>query len=398
MSPQKKLLNIFLFWRISLFAIVFLVSLFLPYRPNAGFTSFSYFSADTWIKNPVLQSWANFDGVHYLLIASRSYNNEARFFPVYPLSIRYTTFLIGVTPHSLHADFFFLIMGLVISNVVFGGAVLLFYHLLRKDFSEKISFWSCLFLIFFPTSFFFVSVYAESLLLLFSCLALLCGRHKKWLPAALFAALASGTRIVGVFLFPALIVEYFLMAGINFADLQKNFFGQIKKIKKDILWLLLAPLGLILFAIFNVWKWEKWDTFVEEQAALGNDRSVGMLVDPVRVMVRYARLLSAVSIHQYEWWIALLELASFGVGVTLLYFAWRQKIRLSYLVFALGCFFLPVLSGTLSGLPRYMLTAFPIFIALGSIQSQKIRFFLLGIFSLLAAMLLVLFSRGYYVA
>lgn len=396
-SPIKKLLYIFALWRLSLFLIGIVATFSLPFRHSFEYTRFTLFSNDTWIQHPLVEPWANFDGVHYLLIAKNGYANEARFFPIYPLSIRYLEFLTGISPKWVHADFVFIMVGLFISHLAFVVALLLLYKLLRLDFSAKIAFWSCLFLIIFPTSFFFVSVYAESLFLLLVVGAFWSARKRWWPLAAVCAAVASATRVVGIFLLPALILEYFLAVTDKSLSIKQKLGSEFKKIKPNILWLALAPLGLVLFAAFNYLKWGKWNYFLLQQADLGNSRSVTGFIDPVRVAIRYMRILTGVSFQHYEWWTALIELLSFLAGLGLLYFLWRKKIRFSYAVYALGCFFLPVVSGTLTGLPRYILIIFPFFLVMGIIRLRWLRYALLFVFSFLSVVLTMLFARGYFV-
>lgn len=387
-SPLKKLLLLFVAWRLSLFILVGLAVLFLPYRPNFAYTRFSFFSTDAWIKNSILEPWANFDGANYLIIARDGYDHEARFFPAYPMSIRFGSFVTGISAHWSHADFVSFAIGMLISNAAFFGAVLVLYKLIRLDYSEKIALWSCVFLIIFPTSFFFVSVYSESLFLLFACSAFWLARKKQWWAAAACAALASANRVVGIFLLPALCVEYWQVEHLSWP---------IQKVKKNILWLFLAPAGLLGFMLFNVWRFGKWNAFIAQQADLGNSRTVTSFVDPLRVSLRYARILFGVTPQHYEWWTALFEVLAFVFGIAVLYYLWRQKMRLSYLLFALGCFFLPVISGTLSGLPRYVLVIFPFFIGLGMMRSEKMRYAGVFLGVVLSIIFLTLFSRGYYI-
>jgi hypothetical protein len=59
----------------------------------------------------------------------------------------------------------------------------------------------------FPTAFFFLAPYTESLFLLLSILAFREARHDRWGRVAVFGALAALTRSVGILLLPALLVE-----------------------------------------------------------------------------------------------------------------------------------------------------------------------------------------------
>jgi len=139
---------IFICWRLVDIVTSLLATYIIPYL---GF--FPYKGAlDQYLLPSFLTSLANFDGVHFLQIADNGYAQyEQAFFPLYPLVIKAIT----VITHNR------LLSGLFISNVAFFMGFFLFRKYL-KTFSTNIS-WSSLFLLLFPTSFFFGAIYTEGL-------------------------------------------------------------------------------------------------------------------------------------------------------------------------------------------------------------------------------------------
>jgi hypothetical protein len=115
---------------------------------------------------------------------------------------------------------------------------------------------------------------------------------------------------------------------------------------------------------------------------------------------RYLKIFLTVSFQQYEFWIAALEFGSLVFAITGLFFAYIKKVRPSYLLFSFSILSLPILSGTLTGFPRYLLLGFPIFIGLTlSLDQKKLYYNLFIIASLiLQFILLMLFARGWFVA
>src|SRR3989344_5814558 len=69
------------------------------------------------------------------------------------------------------------------------------------------------FLLLFPTASSFVSVYTESLFLMMVFGSLFAARKKSWWIAGILGGLASATRIFGVFLLPALLIEWYVQRG-----------------------------------------------------------------------------------------------------------------------------------------------------------------------------------------
>jgi hypothetical protein len=309
---------------------------------------------------------ANFDGVHYMNIATRGYVTEGAFFPLYPLLIKLSPFWFGI----------------IISNLSILIAVYFLVRLLRIDYPRKTIAWTIIFLLVFPTAFFFHAVYSESLFLLLVILSFYLARQGRWFWALVVAMFLCATRLVGIFIVPALMVEWW----------------QQKRDWRFLPLLFLPSLSTIGYSLFNYYKWGDWLYFLHAHGQLANGRSTDSIIFPGQTLFRYWKILTTISPQVYEWWIALLELGVFVGGCYLLYLGFKQKIRLPYLVFSGLCFFLPALSGTFSGLPRYLIVCFPVFIVLGAVKSRVIKIFLATIFFVLQIILLTFFARGYFVA
>lgn len=378
---MRKVFYLFLAWRVLLF-LPLIFGYFVEYRLGYDYTNIWKFIPHYFpVSSSLIYPWANFDGVHYLSIAGNGYTNNGRFFPLFPLIIHVVSLLFGKIQTMGGIDFF---VGLFLSNLFFFFSLIVFYKLLRLDYSEKISQKSILFLLLFPTSFFFASIYTESLFLLLSVLVFYFARKKEWLKAGFFGGLLSATRLVGIAILPALILEFVIQ-------------------KKDTpykAWpLLLVPLGLISFIWFNMQKWGDGLYFIKAQGEMtGNNRTVDSVVLIPQTLFRYFKIFTTVSFSSYNFWVAVLEFATFFFVCVLIYIAWKKGVRLSYILFSIFCFLIPASSGTFNGLPRYAVVLFPIFIALALIKNPKIQWAYTVISSILLLILLMLFSRGYFVS
>ncbi len=344
------------------------------------FLSFIPSPADT--RYIGISPWENFDGIQYLSIAINGYQTEARFFPFYPLLIKTILFIthLPITPYISFT------IGFLISNISFLIAALVLYKLLRIDYSHKISLISILFLLLFPTSFFFGSVYSESVFFLLTVLSFYFARKRKWILSIILSTLLPITRSVGIVILPALFIEWLLQRK------EKNKPSFIISYS-----LFIIPIGLIAYAAYNFVKWGNWLYFIQAQTELGNSRSAGIILIP-QTLFRYGKMLLTVPVTQYVWSIALFELAVFIFSAVLLYIAYVKKIRLSYLVFALLAFLIPVSTGTFTGLPRYVIVLFPLFIGLALVKDKTVKIIYSIISVFLLILLLMLFARGYYIA
>jgi len=157
---------------------------------------------------PATQGWHNAidaterqDGVWYLRLADEGWSTDdasAAFFPLYPLTVRAVGWVLPGDD---------LVAALLVSNVAFLGALLAVFALTAEAFGERIARRAIVVAAIFPTAFFFLAPYTESLFLLLSVLAFREARHDRWGRVAIFGALAALTRSVGILLIPALMLD-----------------------------------------------------------------------------------------------------------------------------------------------------------------------------------------------
>jgi len=382
----KKIALIFLSWRIFLFIPLIAGNIFITYRQGYPYTSPLHFISDPhWLVGSFLFSpWANFDGVHYLLIAANGYAQNAGFFPMYPILIFFLTSIIS--PSAAIYPFYPVqyLAVLFITNLFFLLSLIMLYKLVSIDYEDSLPILVILFILIFPTSFFFASIYSESLFLLLSLLSFYFARTNRWFLSSLCGGLLTATRLVGIAIIPALIIE--------FIQQKKNLF------KRKMLFLFLTPLGIASYMLFNYLKWGNAFYFIQAQGSFYNERTVDSIVFIPQTIFRYIKILTTVSPSIFEWWIALLEISVFFFVSIMFFVAWKKKIRVSYILFALICFLISTSTGTFTGLPRYTLILFPIFIALSLIKNKIFKLFYAVISVILLFILLMLFSRGYYIA
>lgn len=382
MYSAKKIALLFLSWRLFLLIPLYIGYVFLTYRLNFPYTNIWYFIKPyDPVSNFLIFPWANFDGIHYLSIAGDGYNiSNSRFFPIFPLIINFFSNILGGGKTYGTLQFF---VALALSNAFFLSSLFIFYKLIRLDFSEKIAFRSIFFMLVFPTSFYFASIYSESIFLLLSLLCFYFARKGNWIIASICGMALTATRIIGIGILPALLYE--------FSNKKKEKF--YKSIP-----LYFIPLGLISYMVFNFVKFGNMFSFLQNQGSLANGRNIGTIVLPLQTIFRYLRILTTVPSSQYEWWVASLEVLVFILTSFLLYIAFVKKIHFSYIIYSLICFIMPILSGTFSGIPRYVLILFPIFIALSFLQNKFLIFVYTLISTILLFVLTMLFARGYFIA
>lgn len=370
----------YLFWLVGVLLVSLLAMKFLAFKP-----SFPYWDAilQHFSQSQFIWQWANFDGVHYLTIAKKGYVGTGliqAFFPFYPLVIRLINKLIGN----------FLYSGLLVSNFFFLLALFFFNQLIKLE-RMKNKKWAFLFLFLFPTSFYFICLYTESLFLFLSVLTFLLIRKKNWFLAAIFASLASMTRLVGVFLGFALVWEYYQF--LSKKKQKKPIF-----LAKSLFLGFVSVTGLLLFCSYLNRVFGNPFYFVQVQHAFGASRQTDKIILFYQVIWRYLKMLATIRGNNFLLYTISQEffLSLFVLGV--LIFGWIKKVKKSYLIYSFLSFFLPTMTGNLSSMPRYTAVLFPIYLILAQIKNKKFKYLILVIFLFLLIINISLFVRGYWVA
>lgn len=395
-NELKKLTILFYIWRSFLFLIGYLANVFLKYKP-----SFPYSANLTSYQLPQwLYSWANFDGVHYLTIVKKGYFGTGliqAFFPLFPLVIKF----LNLTHNPL-------ITGLIISTLLSYILIISFY-LFTKIFLKKDTYLPLLILLTFPTSFFFGAFYTESLFLILVFLTFIMSNKKKWLWAGIFAGLASATRVIGILLVPALIIEYLLedkkieevIRELRNKKARLILFNKVKTkiIKKNykLLLILLGSFGLVSYMSYLWLRFNDPFYFFHVQAEFGGGRQESLISYP-QVLYRYIKILITARPFDFKYFAYLQEFIAGTIGLILLIIA-SKKIKLSHLFFTLGAFFIPTLTGTFSSMPRYLLICWPIFFVIADLlKNKKLRYLYFIISTIFLTINTILFIQGYWVA
>lgn len=344
---------IFLIWVFSTFAIFYFG--FLSF-PNSGNFSQDFF-----------QSLANWDGGHFLSIAQNGYQEKFQyaFFPLYPMLVSFVNQIIGDYQFS----------AILISIICIFFAMQLLYRLVSFDFSKILAQKSVLLLLIFPTSFYFLVSYSESLFLVLTILTFYFLRQKKLFLATLAAILVSATRLVGLAVVLGFLIEVQLTQGFN----KKNWY------------VLFAPLG---FAAFCAYLYSQTgDPFYFTVAENHWQRSLSL--PGVSFWEGIKGLVNGQSIKSYPNVVLDLAFAIFGLGLTIR--TWRF-LPVSYAVYSLVSIAIPLFTPTLSSIPRFLLPIFPIFIVLALVKNEYAKLSYQIISLMLLSLMATLFINGYWVS
>lgn len=319
----------------------------------------------TWNPIDVHNHW---DSYWYLSVVHTGYIynpqgdeqlSNVAFFPLYPLLIK----MVDVGIHNAAAT------GWLISSVFVVLSCGLLCKLVAKYHADSVAQLSVVFMLIFPTAFFFNGVYAESLFLFLSVATFYLLFEKKLWWAGVVGLLAALTRITGVFLFIPFLIE-----GITYIRRK-----EIKNV--DILSSALIPAGTLGFFAYLYLRFNDALAYFHVQSAWGRSFSInaGHFYTNTTAGVSNLTLDSAFLL--------------FGIIVTV--FVYLQ-VRKSYAIYMGSVIAAAVTTGTLMSIGRILLVLFPAFIFLGTLKNSYSKFTWALLSTLLLGMYTLLFVNNYW--
>lgn len=291
-----------------------------------------------WDQVPIrwLDVWGRWDSMmFYVPIAQGGYPPlhadggwvyHAAYFPMLPSMMRgLSELLFGLHPF---------LCGVLLAQLFLVGAVVYFDKLVRLDHDERFAELVIALLMAYPGTHFLSCVYPESLALFLAVFGVYCVRTGKWFVAGLACMLAALTRSSGVIM--CLPVAYELVRGIP---------GRWKLATPKLLIFALPAAALAFWLGMNQVMFHDPLYFVHVQAGWG--RRPSFFLEPF--------LSTELSLDHHLF--ALMSV----VGVA---YAFKKKERPGYVAMATVNVLLPLSTGMLRGIHRYMASNFPLFIFL----------------------------------
>lgn len=291
--------------------------------------------------------WERWDALWFLRIAEDGYyvdDVSAAFFPLYPMVTRTVGQLLGDR---------WLLAGTLVSNVALVVALVLLHRLTELEFDRRTARRTVLYLCVFPTAFFLIAPYTESLFLALAVGCLYAARRGHWVLAGALGLSATTTRSTGVVLALALAVEGVL----QFRASDRPARWRLQRLALAGAAAGVVPLGVVGYlawweATTGDWRrpfdlqrtaWSKEGLWPWETIGLG-----------IRSATTEVGLVTGDYV-MYELLVVLPVLAAVAWGI--------YRLRATYSAFALGSAILPLTLNLrehpLQSVPRYYLVVFP---------------------------------------
>jgi hypothetical protein len=320
----------------------------------------------------IVDLFVRWDSGWFLSIIQNGYSyvpgkpSNVAFFPLYPSLVKIFSF--GFADVR--------IPGIVLSNVALLLAMIYLFRLVKLDYQNtKIPLNSVVFALIFPASFFFSIFYSESLFLFLTVACFYYARRNRWFLSSLFGFFAALTKALGVFIFIPILIEY--LAPTSFKDLK------FSKIKKDILYLLLIPAGLLTYMTYLYIKFNEPLAFLKTETAWSRGFAPGIL--------------TLKSLLSYDPFYKFTFLGFLVLPILMLVYLIYSKVRISYIVYTAVQLFIILSWSLLESLPRYLSVLFPIYIGFAIMAKNRFWEDTIKLFSVcLLTLFVILFVNGYW--
>ncbi|MEP7200103.1 MAG: hypothetical protein ABI874_09815, partial [Chloroflexota bacterium] len=335
-------------------------------------------SAATGARTPddVFHAWVRFDGIYFRAIAEHGYAEASRIiryqqgfpfltaaFPLFPL-------LIHLAVPLFAGDY--TVAAVIVPQALTLLALCALFNLVLLDFPKSVAWLTILSLITFPTFYFLLAPYSESLFLLLVILTCYFYRRQQLWIVGLIGALAAAARIVGAplllgaFALDMLRVtsdEWRVTSGEQHALRITYYASRFMSLATRHSPLLLIPLGLLVYMAYQ-W-WDFGDPLIFLRGHASSEWKVGFdLLGFFRgLALPFYNLLSR------DWTSPVFRTNIFNsiffyFGIVVTVCAWR-KLPPVYSLFGALAIVLPTLTGSLISMPRFLLISFPLFLSMG---------------------------------
>jgi Gpi18-like mannosyltransferase len=163
----------------------------------------------------LIDIWARWDSGWYLTIIKNGYQSNSdissmmsniAFYPMYPYLVK---LILLPFPASFLSDTKIILIGILLSNAFLLASLFILYRLVSTLFNQAdIAKRTVLYLLIFPSSFFFSAFYTEATFLFFAVCAFYFANKRSWIPANVCGFFLALARPLGFLIFLPLVIQY----------------------------------------------------------------------------------------------------------------------------------------------------------------------------------------------
>lgn len=330
-------------------------------------------TSDAGLPSLASTMWRPWDPGHYLRIADVGYQPSGEdalfivFFPLFPLLVA----IAGAVVRNL------VVASLIVTTGASIAAGWLLYKLVRLDRPEETARGAVVLLFAFPTAYALFAPYSEAVFLAAVLGSIYAARTGRWWLAGLAGLAATATRIVGLALVPALLVE---------AAVAQRGEGLGRRIAA----ICLVPLGFVSYLGVNqVVHDDPWH-FLEVQRAHWHQERV----EPWKPIEESIEAIRTSELTFESLFVHPSRLAAIAFALVVLAYGWRS-LNWTDRTFSVVTMAMVLSAAWLISLPRYLLAVYPLFTTMGGLgRRRRALWAVAGVTFAVQLFLFARFSRG----
>lgn len=343
--------------RLATFTIGFVANVvFPPLKNRAWEMPFEY--------RHFVETFAAWDSGWYFDIArngyyfSKSGQSSVAFFPLYPMLMRAVAWPFGSTDRALW------MAGILVSVAAFVAALIVLHRFTDRVFgSREVARRTIIYVAVFPFALFFSRVYAESLFLLTSVLAVSRAYDRRWMQAGMWGALATLCRPNGI------------LIGLPLALMALELHGNPpwRMMAKRLALLLPVPLALVGYSLYTYTLSQDPVAWLSAQSAWGNsigNPPWGLLLSIISQLVNHGW-------YEYFFLAPQSPFRLFHGATALLFLMFVPTVFKRFGIpmgaYVLVSLFVPLTASELEGIGRYASVLFPVFMLAGTVESRRVQ-------------------------
>lgn len=345
----------------------------------------------------ILEGLVRWDAFWYLDIAIHGYakphptdipgfetNRQTAFFPLYPALIK-VGMKLGMNPA---------LAGIAI-NIVLSFGAMLFIYLIALEWlkDKKLAMRAALLFLFLPASFFLISPYSEAVFCFLSFGAFYFAARKNWLVSNIFLAFSTMSRSAGL-----------LVALCVFLMYLHDRRYKLKNLDKHVFTFLLAPLGIIVYALYLWVKFHDPILMLTSQQYWSQGLTPNVLYTFAEKTIDVLKNAFTPGYNNFgddygKEWINLMTYGSFVITGTIAAWAFfKKKLAFPYFFYITVSLLYFISKGNFISVNRYILPLFPlvILIVLYTRKNDIAYMLLLALSAVVMCFTLVQFSISYW--
>ncbi|MCL4871290.1 MAG: hypothetical protein KJ063_20200 [Anaerolineae bacterium] len=375
-KTTRSLIGIWLGWFIILYGFQWVVTARLGVlRPDLAVswsrteTAANSNRGKIYLLEPFMNRQVAWDSEYYVGIAVGGYDDPAggkvsstasgepinknySFFPLYPWVMKGISPLLalfGLNPIAAATA-----AGIVVTLLGTLAGMVALYHLTQDLFDGETGYRAVVYMLIFPTAFFFAMVYTEGLFVGLAFWSLLLSKRKQWVWASLLGLLAALTRAHGAALLLPLLYYWVQRREENAAAQNWRWWVQGAA----------AFLPLVGYALWRISPlgqgWAELQPFYFGRGFLSLGRTLG----DMRNVYEYAQSNSQAAVY--------FSLEAAAILLALVASFWLLRRDFPVAIFGLTVILLSLFSGSAQSMARYMLISPPLYIFLAHLGRHKV--------------------------